>query len=133
MERDGGAGRLQSGGSFVDALGRVAAVVDLPAVTGAAQTLHELAVGQIERCELVSRGGFGSDDGTPSHNGEFNGHGAVSLAGIDFLGDFGIQPLNLVAELLNFGDLLFGVFAEPVLDCQVAAVDIEFHGALHIA
>ena len=89
-------------------------MVDLLAVLGAPEPFQQFVVGEVECCELVSGAGLSADHGPPAQDCHLNGQLIAGLPGIGLLGDFRIDPLDLVPKRFDFRDLFPGVFAEPV-------------------
>jgi hypothetical protein len=92
----------------------VAAVVDLLAVLGPAEPLKQFVVGEVKGGKFVCGTGFGTNHGPTAQNCHFDGQLVAGLPGIGLLGDFRVDPLDLVAQRFDLCDFFPGIFAEPV-------------------
>ena len=103
------------------------AVVDPAAVGGAAHLRGHLVEGQVERGHLVLGGGLGPDHRSLGERGQLDAYGAVVLARVALVLDLDLDPDDPVVVLLEPGELLLDVTAEPVRQLAVTTRDHNFH------
>ena len=108
-------------------LDRVAAVI-LLAVACAAQTLGQLAHGDVEGGEAVGGTGLGPDDRAFRDDGDLGALGGIGLARVALVGDLDLDALDARVELLDLGGLLLDVVPQTRTDLSVAADDGDVHG-----
>ena len=72
-------------------------------------------------------GGLGADHGATGEGGELDPHGTIVLAGVALLLDLDVHPHDAMIVLLQPGQLLRYVTAEPIRHLAVPARDHDLH------
>ena len=105
----------------------VAALVDATPVGGAAHLRLHLVEGEVERAHLVLGGRLGADHRALGERRELDLGRAVVLARVLLELHLHLDPHDAVVVLLQTGELLRDMFAEPIGHLAVPSRDHNLH------
>jgi hypothetical protein len=104
-------------------------VVDALPVVGLAGLGTESFDSLVESRHLVLGGGLGTYDRALTADRDLYRNCLAGLSGIGLLGYLDVDPDDSLVVLLELGELLFDMTAEPVRHLTVPAFDHDLHAA----